>query len=89
VVLWGGLTNPLLAQTLPPPDDIPEEVLRTEIILEGRSPIDGEALTATEYTELMAELAESPHPPELNDEIRHLIFLLKVRKMLKTLIPLM
>ena len=25
---------------LPPPDYIPEEVLRTEIILEARSPID-------------------------------------------------
>ena len=50
-LLWVQVVQ---AQTLPPADDLPEEVLRTEIILEGRSPLDGEALTATEYTELMA-----------------------------------
>ncbi|MEB3160385.1 MAG: hypothetical protein VKL20_02860 [Synechocystis sp.] len=75
------------AQTLPPPDDIPEEVLRTEIILEGRSPVNGEALTATEYTELMEQLAENPNPPQLNSEVQHLIFLLRVRKMIRTFIP--
>ena len=79
--------NIVQAQTLPPPDDIPEEVLRTEIILEGRSPVDGEALTATEYTELMTLLAENPNPPQINAEIRNLIFLLKVLKMIKTFIP--
>lgn len=81
------VTSTAQGQTLPPPEDIPEEVLRTEIILEGRSPVDGEALTATEYVELMEHLAENPNPPQLNAEIRHLIFLLKVRKMLKTFIP--
>jgi hypothetical protein len=81
------LANPAQAQTLPPPDDIPEEVLRTEIILEGRSPVDGRALTATEYTELMEQLAQNPNPPQLNSEVQHLIFLLRVRKMIKTLIP--
>ena len=73
--------------TLPPPDDIPEEILRTEIILEGRSPVDGEPLTATEYTELMEALAENPNPPQLSPRIRHLVFLLRVRKFFRTFLP--
>jgi hypothetical protein len=75
------------SQFLPSADDIPEEILRTEIILEGRSPLDGVPLTATEYTELMEALAESPHAPQLNPKIRHLVFLLKVRKFFRTLLP--
>jgi len=81
------IANTAQGQTLPPPEDIPEEVLRTEIILEGRSPVDGQALTATEYTELMELLAENPNPPQINAELRHLIFLLRVRRMIKTFIP--
>jgi hypothetical protein len=73
---------------LPPPEDIPEEILRTEIVTEGRSPIDGKPLTAGEYAEIKAILAESPYPSELNSQFKHIIFLLKVRKMLKTFFPL-
>lgn len=76
------------AVTLPPPEDIPEEILRTEIMTEGRSPIDGQPLTAGEYAEIKAKLAENPYPSELNSKLEHVIFLLKVRKMLKTLFPL-
>ncbi|AIE72573.1 MULTISPECIES: hypothetical protein [unclassified Synechocystis] len=94
LLVWAATVNVFsltsgLAQspTLPPPDDIPEEILRTEIILEGRSPVDGEPLTATEYTELMEALAENPNPPQLSPRIRHLVFLLKVRKFFRTLLP--
>ena len=73
---------------LPPPDDIPEEVLRTEIIIEARSPIDGTPLTAVEYDQLKEELATSPYPPEINPKIRTIIFLLQIRKFLKTVIPI-
>jgi hypothetical protein len=78
--------NPGLA--LPPPTDLPEEVLRTEIITEGRSPLDGRPLNATEYAELQQALAQSPYPPQLNPKIRHIVFLLQIRKFLKTLMPL-
>jgi hypothetical protein len=73
---------------LPPPEDIPEEVLRPEIILEGRSPIDGKPLTAAEYLELKQTIATSPFPPTLNPKIRQLVFLLQIRKMLKTFVPI-
>lgn len=72
---------------LPPADDIPEEVLRTEIITEGRSPIDGQPLSAAEYALLEEQLAQSPYAPEINPKIRHLIFLLRVRKVIKTFVP--
>lgn len=72
---------------LPPPEEIPEEVLRTEIILDGRSPVDGQPLSAAEYEELQAELAQSPYSPELEPDVQQIIFLLQIRKFFKTIIP--
>ncbi|MGB3614967.1 MAG: hypothetical protein WBA10_14335 [Elainellaceae cyanobacterium] len=69
------------------PLDIPEEVVRTEIILEARSPVDGAPLTAAEYVELMAELETRGYPPEVNSELQQLIFLLRARKLLRTFTP--
>ena len=72
---------------LPPPDDMPEEVLRTEIILEARSPIDGKPLTASEYAQLQEEKAKSPYPPQINSKIRTIVFLLEIRRFVKTVLP--
>jgi hypothetical protein len=73
---------------LPPPEDIPEEVLRSEIILDARSPIDGKPLTASEYAELQAQLqTPPPTPPELAPKVRKTLNLLRVRKFLKTFFP--
>ncbi len=72
---------------LPPVDDIPEEVLRTEIILEARSPIDGRPVTPSEYAQLKEEKAKSPYPPQINSKIRNLVFLLQIRKFVKTIFP--
>lgn len=71
---------------LPPAEDIPEEILRTEIITEARSPIDGKRLTAAEYAELKTQLQTSP-PPKLNAQIREQIFLLRLRKALLQIFP--
>ncbi len=76
------------AVCLPPPEDVPEEVLRTEIITEARSPIDGKPLTAAEYAQLQAQLAQSPFAPELNPKIQELIFLLRLRQLIRTVIPI-
>jgi len=75
------------ALSLPPPEDVPEEVLRTEIIIEARSPIDGKPLTVAEYAQLKAELSEPSTPPELNPKIRQLIFLLRLRQLFRTVTP--
>ncbi len=72
---------------LPPPEDVPEEILRTEIITEARSPIDGKPLTAAEYAQLKAQLAERSTPVEINPKFRQLIFLLNLRHLFRTIIP--
>lgn len=83
-----GLGISSAAIALPPPEDIPEEVLRTEIITEARSPIDGEPLTAAEYAELEERLQQEPELySNISPELRHLIFLLQVRRTIRTFIP--
>lgn len=76
------------AIALPPPDDQPEEVLRTEIITGARSPITGKPMTASEYAQLQAELQTAPPTqPELSPTIRKQVNLLKLRQFLKTFFP--
>jgi hypothetical protein len=72
------------AWSLPPKEDVPEEVLRTEIITEARSPIDGKLLSAAEYAQLQAQLQSSPVAP-LDPKIRETIFLLRIRQLLRSL----
>ena len=74
----------LPAWALPPPEEVPEEVLRTEIITEARSPIDGKPITAAEYAQLQAELQTiTPTASPLNPQLRELVFLLRVRQLLR------
>jgi hypothetical protein len=40
--------------SLPPASDLPEEYLRAQIILEARSPQDGDVIAAGEYADLLA-----------------------------------
>ncbi|MBN3926457.1 hypothetical protein [Nostoc sp. NMS4] len=84
IILSSYWRSPVLA--LPPPEDIPEEILRTKIIIEARSPIDGKFLTAAEYIQLQAQLQEVP-PPKLDPKIRDQIFLLRLRKSLLQFFP--
>jgi hypothetical protein len=44
------------AFSLPPASDLPEEYLRAQIILEARSPQDGEVIAAGEYADLVASI---------------------------------
>lgn len=82
----GIAQSPALA--LPPPEDRPEEVLRTELILEARSPIDGKPLTAAEYAELQAQMeAEAREAGTVPPRWRQLITLLRIRKVLRTILP--
>jgi hypothetical protein len=82
---------PAFAQTvypLPPAEDIPEEVLRLEDPGYGNSMITGEKLNLGEYARLSAELQDSIEPePQISPKIKNLIFLLKIRKLLRTFLP--
>ncbi|MBP0020409.1 MAG: hypothetical protein J7647_23005 [Cyanobacteria bacterium SBLK] len=84
MVLLGFMRSSL---ALPPPEDIPEEVLRNEIILEARSPIDGEPLTAAEYARLQEELSQPQAFVDLDPTVEQIVFLLRLRQTLNTLIP--
>lgn len=84
------IAYPASALAFPPPEDPPEEVLRTEIITEARSPIDGKPLTAAEYAKLQTELQQvPPAKPEtlVSPQARQVISLLKLRKFVKTFFP--
>lgn len=80
-----------LVLALPPATDTPEEVLRTAIITEARSPIDGKPLTATEYAVLQTELQTSIQPvdpkTQVSPQFRRTLNLLRLRKFIKTVFP--
>ncbi|MCG6137000.1 MAG: hypothetical protein MET45_20585 [Nostoc sp. LLA-1] len=86
VLVWllGHWGKPVMA--LPPPEDIPEEILRTEIIIDARSPVDGKPLNAVEYAQLQEQLQVSP-PPKLSAEVRQTIYLIRLRRALLQIFP--
>lgn len=75
--------------TLPSSKDIPEEILRHEVITEGRSELTGKILNSSEYAKAQEKLSRSSYHPEVNARLKHLVFLLKIRKMLKTIVPIL
>lgn len=75
------------ALALPPPDDIPEEILRTEVITEARSPLNGEPLSAADYAALQEQLRDPNTEPVVNPDIAELIQLLQLRRLLKPILP--
>ncbi|MGG6265866.1 hypothetical protein ACQ4M3_18890 [Leptolyngbya sp. AN03gr2] len=84
------VTTATPAIALPPPEDQPEEVARTEIITEARSPIDNEPLNAAEYAALQEQLREGqPVNPrdEVSPELRRTIGLLRLRRFIRTVFP--
>jgi hypothetical protein len=90
VLLLVGLSlvaiEPALA--LPPPEDKPEEVLRSEIITGARSPIDGKPITASEYAQLQAELqTPAPTRPQVGRALEKNLNLLRLRRFIKTFFP--
>ncbi len=72
-----------------PAVDIPEEVLETEIILDARSPINGQPLTPADYAKLQNELrqARGDVPGRVAPKIHQALVLLRLRKVLGTLFP--
>ncbi|MGB3136212.1 MAG: hypothetical protein WBB18_05340 [Nodosilinea sp.] len=82
VTVLGG---PVLA--LPPPGEIPEEILRTEVVIEARSPIDGRPISAAEYAALQEQLRDPNTDAIVNSDIAQLIQLLQLRRALRPVIP--
>ncbi len=86
ILVWGTSLLGKQVIALPPREDIPEEILRTEIITAARSPLDGKPLTAAEYAELELQLQQGT-TPELSPQIRDQVFLLQIRSTLIKLFP--
>jgi hypothetical protein len=80
---------PVNASNLPPATDIPEEVLRAEIITEARSPIDGKALSAQEFAEFVVDAKqqldlENASAATTNPRFKETLFLLRLRGFLRS-----
>jgi hypothetical protein len=86
LLLWLGTAMPGMA--LPPETEVPEEVLRGEVTVGARSPIDGAPLTAREYAEFQVEIERSNEVEAVAPEkLKNLVGLLRLRKFIKTVLP--
>jgi hypothetical protein len=88
------LLSPGFAQTVPSvslpasqAEDIPEEVARLQPIERARSPEDNRLLTPAEYALLQEELQKAQETRAISPKLRQLILLLRIRKVLKTIVP--
>ncbi|GAB4139121.1 MAG: hypothetical protein Fur0046_14120 [Cyanobacteria bacterium J069] len=73
---------------LPPPEDVPEEVLRTQIVLEGRSPATGQPLTASQQAVQQRDRQTAlDQPRDLPPQVQQIVILLKLRRLLRPVLP--
>ena len=80
---------PVYASDLPSDADIPEEVLRAEIITEARSPIDGTALSAAAFAELVVTTKQELDRDNAiaatnNPRLKETLLLIRLRSFLKS-----
>ncbi len=77
------------AANVPSVTDLPEEVLRSEIITEARSPIDGKPLSAADFAELVIAVEQQSQRDEASAAIdsskfKDLLFLIRLRGFLRS-----
>jgi hypothetical protein len=72
------------------PADIPEEMLQVSITERAHSQLDGRAQTSTEQASEQRQLRVAPEdvPARLAPEVQQTVVLLRIRKLLKSFIPL-
>ena len=77
------------ADAAPKGENVSEKASSQELALEFRSPLDGRLLTATEYADLQAEIDRlNEVAPQVSPKIRRLVGLLKFRKFIKRVLPI-
>jgi hypothetical protein len=89
IIVACQIISPVNAGGLPPDTDIPEEVLRAEIITEARSPIDGKALSATDFAELIVKTKqqlerENAIAATSGSKLKETLLLLRLRGILRS-----
>ena len=92
--LWGGLAtlvmvlpNPASTLAQPMTEEVPEEVLRTEIITAARSSLTGEPLSAAEYATLEEDLQSQQGLPEADPAVARLLLLIQLRQLAEPVFP--
>jgi hypothetical protein len=75
------------ALALPPPDEIPEEILRTEVIVEARSPLTGELISAADYAIQQDRLRDPNIETVVDPDLADLIQLLRLRRIFRPILP--
>jgi hypothetical protein len=88
-ILGWQIAISVTANNLPPDSDIPEEVLRGEIITEGRSPISGKALSANDFAEFVVNTKQQLDRDDAisatsNPKFKETLFLLRLRGFLRS-----
>ena len=83
------IASPISANQLSPDLDIPEEILRAEIITEGRSPLDGKALSANDFAELLVKTKQQLDRDDAvaattNPKFKETFLLLRLRGFLRS-----
>lgn len=87
--IWSQIALPVRADSIPIDRDIPEEMLRAEIITEARSPIDGRPLSAIEFAELVVESKQQIDRANAelgagSSKLKETLFLLRLRGFLRS-----
>jgi hypothetical protein len=79
--------SPAFAQQ---PADLPEEMLQVSITERAHSRLDGRPQTSREEASEQRQLRVAPEdvPGRLSPEVQQTVVLLRIRKLLKSLIPL-
>jgi hypothetical protein len=83
------IASTVMANNLLPDADIPEEVLRAEIITEARSPINGKALSAQDFAELVVNTKQQLDRDDAiaattNPKFKEAVLLLRLRGFLRS-----
>ncbi len=85
-VILGGLLSPS-AIALPPPEDIPEEILRAEVIIEARDR-SGQPIGPGAYAELQQAIdRRNQDSPQVAEELQSLLLQLRLLSVIKSVIP--
>jgi hypothetical protein len=80
-----GITPAAIA--LPPPTDVPEEVLRAEVIIEARDR-SGQPIGPGAYAELQQAIdRRNQDSPQIAEDLQSLLFQLRLLAVIKSIVP--
>jgi hypothetical protein len=83
-----GYATPGQQPALPPAEDLPEEILRQEIIVEARSPLNNQPIAPADYAHLQQQLSQTEGDASaVSPDVKSLVFQLKLLNLIKSVLP--